>query len=153
MVRLSDTPESMRHRLEGLECPQFESTPWVAGPPLATRRIAIISTAGLQKRGDRPFAWGANDYRVIPGATRAADIIMSHVSTNFDRSGFQQDINVVFPIDRLRELVDDGVIGSVADYHYSFMGATEPEQMAATAAHLAELLAADGVDGALLAPV
>ena len=153
MVRLSDTPESLRHHLEALECPQFESTPWVGGPPLAARRIAIISTAGLQKRGDRPFALGADDYRVIPGATPAADIIMSHVSTNFDRSGFQQDINVVFPLDRLRELADEGVIGSVAEFHYSFMGATAPEQMAETAAHLAGLLAADGVDGALLAPV
>lgn len=153
MVRLSDTPESLRHHLEALECPQFETTPWVAGPPLAERRIALISTAGLQKRGDKPFAMGAGDYRVIPGDTPAADIVMSHVSTNFDRSGFQQDINVVFPLDRLRELAEEGVIGSVAEYHYSFMGATAPEAMASTAAHLAELLAADGVDGALLAPV
>jgi D-proline reductase (dithiol) PrdB len=153
MVRLSDTPESLRHHLEALECPQFETMPWVAGPALAERRIAVISTAGLQKRGDRPFAFGANDYRVIPGDTPPADIVMSHVSTNFDRSGFQQDINVVFPLERLRELAAAGVIGSVADYHYSFMGGTAPEQMAATAAHLATLLAADGVDGALLAPV
>lgn len=153
MVRLSDTPESLRHHLEALECPRFESTPWVGGPPLAARRVAIISTAGLHKRGERPFAVGADDYRVIPGETPAADLVMSHISTNFDRSGFQQDINVVFPIDRLRELARAGIIGSVADHHYSFMGATAPEKMAATAAHLAPLLAADGVDGVLLVPV
>lgn len=153
MVRLSDTPESLRNYLEALECPHFESTPWAAGPPLAERRIAIISTAGLQKRGDRPFAVGAHDYRVIPGDTPAADIVMSHISTNFDRSGFQQDINVVFPLDRLRELAAAGVIGSVAEFHYSFMGATAPEAMAPTAEHLAGLLAADEVDGVLLAPV
>ena len=52
---------------------------------------------------------------------------MSHISTNFDRTGFQQDINVVFPVDRLRELAARGTIGSVADFHYSFMGATAPE--------------------------
>ena len=51
---------------------------------------------------------------------------MSHISVNFDRSGFQQDLNVVFPVERLREMAADGEIGSVAD---SFMGATDPEQM------------------------
>lgn len=153
MVRLSDTPESLRLHLEALDCRSFETTPWVAGPALDRRRIAIISTAGLQRRGDRPFAVGANDYRVILGDTPVADVIMSHISTNFDRTGFQQDINVAFPIDRLRELAADGVIGSVAQYHYSFMGATAPEQMESTVQHLVPLLAADGVDGVLLAPV
>lgn len=137
MVRLTDTPESLRHHLEALECPRFDTTPWVDGAPLRERRVAIISTAGLQQRGDRPFALGAADYRVIRGDTAAGDIVMSHVSTNFDRSGFQQDINVVFPLERLRELADDGTIGSVAGFHYSFMGATAPEQMAPVVAHLA----------------
>lgn len=45
---------------------------------------------------------------------------MSHVSTNFDRTGFQQDWNIVFPLDRLQELAAKGIIGSVAAYHYSF---------------------------------
>ncbi len=39
---------------------------------------------------------------------------MSHISVNFDRTGFQQDLNTVFPIDRLRELVADGEVGSMA---------------------------------------
>jgi D-proline reductase (dithiol) PrdB len=38
-------------------------------------------------------------------------------------------MNMAFPIDRLRELVEEKVIGSIAEYHYSFMGATPPEQM------------------------
>ncbi len=153
MVRLADTPASLRARLEELDCPTYDTQPWVSGPPLAERRVAIVSTAGLQQRGDRPFALGAGDYRLIRGDTPAGDIVMSHVSTNFDRSGFQHDVNVAFPIDRLRELATDGVIGSVADYHYSFMGATDPEDMAPTVAHLAPLLAGDGVDAILLAPV
>ena len=48
---------------------------------------------------------------------------MSHTSVNFDRAGFAEDVNVVFPIDRFRELEASGTIGSMADVHYSFMGA------------------------------
>jgi D-proline reductase (dithiol) PrdB len=153
MVRLSDTPETLRPHLEALECPTYETAPWVTGPPLSERRVAIVSTAGLQKRGDRPFSMGATDYRLIPGDLDAADLVMSHVSTNFDRSGFQQDLNVAFPIDRLRELATRNVIGSVADYHYSFMGATDPDQFAPTVEHLAPLLKKDSVDAVLLVPV
>lgn len=153
MVRLADTTPSLRHHLEHLECPTFPAAPWSTGAPLAKRRIAIVSTAGLQKRGDRPFALGASDYRVIPGNTPGAEIVMSHISTNFDRTGYQQDLNVVFPIDRLREFAASGEIGSVADFHYSFMGATAPENMAAATRDLARLLQADEVDGVLLVPV
>ena len=153
MVRLADTPSALRQHLEHLECPTFSESPWQTGTPLSRRRIAIVSTAGLQKRGDRAFTLGATDYRVIPGDTPSADVVMSHISTNFDRTGFQQDLNVVFPLERLRELAASGEIGSVADFHYSFMGATAPEQMADAALALASLLHADGVDGVLLAPV
>ena len=153
MVRISDVPEAMQKHLIGLDCPTFESAPFVDGPKLSKRRVAIVSTAGLQRRGDRPFSVGAADYRVIFDDTEAADMAMSHVSTNYDRSGFEQDINVVFPIDRLRELAADGGIGSVARYHYSFMGATDPMQMEETARHLAGLLKQDRVDACLLVPV
>jgi D-proline reductase (dithiol) PrdB len=41
----------------------------------------------------------------------------------------------------------------VADYHYSFMGATDPSEMEQTARNLAGLLEGDQVDAALLVPV
>jgi D-proline reductase (dithiol) PrdB len=78
---------------------------------------------------------------------------MSHVSTNFDRTGFQQDLNVILPIDRLREMAGRGEIGSVADFHYSFMGATEPEKMELTVRKLASLIKKDNVNAVLLVPV
>ena len=78
---------------------------------------------------------------------------MSHVSVNFDRSGFQEDINVVFPIDRLRELAADGVIGSISDFHYSFMGAAPIRSLEPKARELALLLKKDQVDAVLLTPV
>lgn len=153
MVRLTDIDPGLRKRLEAFEFPEYETEPMVGGPPLCERRVAIISTAGLLKRGDRPFTLGEAGYRLIPGDLDMRDMVMGHVSTNFDRSGFQQDVNVVFPIDRLREVAAAGRIGSVADYHYSFMGATEPEKMAPTVEHLAPLLQKDRVDAVLLVPV
>lgn len=153
MARLDQMPVSMRAHLIHLPCPEFTDHPWVKGPPLTQRRIALISTAGLHQRGDRPFAGMSGDYRVIPGDIEAGNLVMTHLSTNFDRTGFQQDWNVMFPLDRLRELVSEGVIGSVAAYHYSFMGATDPAEMASSARNLAGLLHGDQVDAALLVPV
>ena len=115
--------------------------------------MAIISTAGLHRREDRPLAGMEGDYRIIPSDTSARDLVMTHVSTNFDRTGFVQDWNLAFPLDRLHELAKENRIGSVADYHYSFMGATSPDQMAAPADNLAGLLAGDNVDAVFLVPV
>lgn len=157
MVRLADVTEPERDYLLGRvkDLTGFDGRPWVAGPPLTQRRIAIITTSGIHREGDRPFGSGAADadYRVIPGDMSAGQLVMSHVSVNFDRTGFQQDINVVFPIDRLKELAEEGVIGEVADYHYSFMGAAPPRSLEPRARQLAGLLKKDRVDAALLTPV
>ena len=155
MARLTDFSATEReHHLQKIrELPYLGATPFVAGPPLGKRRVAIITTSGLHARGDRPFDIGAADYRVIPGDTPASQLIMSHVSVNFDRSGFQEDHNVVFPIDRLLELAADGVIGAVSDFHYSFMGAAPIRALEPKAKELAGLLKKDRVDAALLTPV
>jgi D-proline reductase (dithiol) PrdB len=144
------------HLLEkAREAPRFASRPWVSGPALTQRRVAIVTTSGMHRRNDRPFSLTpGTDYRVIPGDTPTDELMMSHISVNFDRSGYQQDVNVVFPIDRLRELVADGVIGSVADFHYAFMGAAwPPTRFEPKAQELAGLLEKDRVDAVLLSPV
>ena len=153
MVRLTDFDDLGRDYYELMAMPQFATTPWVAPKPVAQSRVAIISTAGLQRRGDRPFSVDFGDYRLLPGDSRAADLVMSHISTNFDRTGFQQDHNVVFPIDRLNELAAEGAVGSVASLHYSFMGATHPAKLERAAHQLAGLLKQDCVDAVLLVPV
>lgn len=151
-MRLENEPEPSRSHLAALPCPTYGTEPWVPAPPLAECRVAIVSTAGIQRRGDRPFAFGATDYRVI-ARDDDEELVMSHVSTNFDRTGFQQDVNVVFPLDRLQELAAEGVIASVARFHYAFMGATHPDDFEAQARDLAGMLKADAVDAALLVPV
>lgn len=154
MVRMADLPEMGQKILMGMECPEFDTQPWVEGPPLNRRRVAMITTAGLHLRTDRPFQMGQPDfYRVIPGDTRNNDLVMSHGAASFDRTGYQRDLNVVFPIDRLRELDDEGVIGSMADYHYSFGTPLSLEQNEAAANELGDLLKKDNVNAVLLFPV
>jgi len=153
MARLTDLPPATAKRYAELECPSFTTAPWVDGPPLAERRVAIVSSAGLVVKGEKPFRGRDPDYRVIPSETRPEQLMFSHISINLDRSGFQEDWNVVFPLDRLREFAAEGVIGSVAATHYSFMGATDPVQMEPYARDVASRLKADGVDAALISPV
>lgn len=153
MARLEDFDEISRGHLEHMEMPRFATTPWTRAKPAEQSRFAIISTAGLQRRGDRPFGVESADYRLLPGDLAAGDLVMSHISTNFDRTGFQEDHNVVFPIDRLKELAAAGTIGSVAAMHYAFMGATPPAKIEPAARRLAGLLKQDAVDAVLLVPV
>ncbi len=153
MVRLSQFEEDERSHLLNLPCPVFDSTPFVTGITLSKARVAIISTAGLHRRNDRPFVPGESGYRLIPKDTEADDLVMSHISSNFDRTGYQLDLNLILPLDRLNELEEESIIGSIATYHYSFMGATDPTQMEGEAKALAAIMKKDKVNVALLIPV
>ena len=155
MARLRDLPEwDQRRHLDRIRAlPDFGPTPCAAGPPLEERRVAIVTTAGIHERGDRPFEVGSADYRTIRGETATGDLVMSHTSVNFDRTGFQEDVNVTFPRERLRELHTDRVIGAISDRHYSFMGASPIQALEPKARELAGQMAQDGVDAVLLVPV
>ena len=153
MARLEDIPEPTRSVVVNIPCPAFETSPFIAGPKLSERRVAIVSSAALIHRGDKPFPFGSGEYRAVPSTWATADILMSHVSITFDRAGFQRDINVVFPIDRLRDLAAEGVIGSVADTHYTVMGSTDPVAMVESADGMAAAMHAEKVNAVILAPV
>jgi len=151
--RLDDIPGGLVDLLRSLPLPDFDSTPFVTGKPLGEQRVAVLTTAGLLRRGEPVFEPYGTDHRGIPGDVDVADLLLSHLSVNFDRSGFQQDVNVVFPIERLRELAREGEIGSLADLHYSLPGGTDPRDLQDTTSRIAELLRSDGVDSVLGAPV
>ena len=154
MVRLSDLDSGSAQHLLDKACQPFETSPFVSGPPLAERRVAIVTSAGLHRRYDRNFSLRDLSYRVIPGDIATADLVMTQSSVNYDRTGFQQDANVVFPIDRLRELENAEEIGEVADYHYAINGAGWlPHEIEPTARELAGLLKEDRVNAVLLVPV
>jgi D-proline reductase (dithiol) PrdB len=124
------------------------------GKPLSEARVAIVTSAALHGPNDEPFSQGDTSYRSIDRSDR--DLVLGHWSPNFDRSGFQLDLNVVYPIDRLEELQAEGVIGSVAPHHYAFAG-NQPDTVSElrldTGPACAADMIADDVDVVLLTPV
>ncbi len=155
MVKLSDLSKYDREHVLMKQLPPMEPFSWVARTkPVSEMTFAVITTAGLHFRGEENFELSDASYRAIPGDQDTANLIMSHVSTNFDRSGFRDDVNVVFPLDRFRELEADGVIGGLASAHYSFMGGgLMPDAYEASVRSLAALLRRDGVDAVYITPV
>jgi len=153
MVRWADIPPPLQENFTRRAFQPFEQTAWVEPPRLADSRIAIITTAAIHRADDRPFGGHEGDYRIIPGDVSYADLAMTHSSVNFDRSAYQQDVNVCFPLEHLQTLVDSGEIGSVSNWHYSFMGSTAPERMEPAAKEVCKQLRDDDVDLVLLIPV
>lgn len=155
MVKLADIPEYERNHLMSKLLPPLGDMPWVVNnKPLSEKKVAIITTAGLNFREDHNFEFVDSSYRALPRDLSASNILMTHASVNYDRSGFQEDINVVFPIDRFKELESEGVIGRLADVNYSFMGGGMlPDVYEANVRDLAKLLKADGVDAVFVVPV
>ncbi len=153
MARIEDIPQPTRDAILGLACPAPENAPWVTGVPLGRRKVAIVTSAALHRRDEPPFPAGSPEFRELPAATPAGEFVMSHVSINFDRAGFQRDINVAYPVDRMRELADDGIIGSAADTNFAVMGSTDPKLMCETVEALMTRFARDRIDAVLFSPV
>ena len=153
MARLSDSVENERKYLEGLECPTFTHTAFTPPRALSDCRVALISTAGLMRRDDANVPAGTGGYRTIDGTVADADILINHVSINFDRTAFAEDINSVFPRRRLAELEQQKIIEQAASEHYSFMGATAPEHMEEHVRTLATELKSKNINTVCLLPV
>ncbi|MFQ5880150.1 MAG: glycine/sarcosine/betaine reductase selenoprotein B family protein [Dehalococcoidia bacterium] len=159
MPRLERLSEVQRQVLLSFPCLEHDSAPWrPLRKELSQSKLALVTTAGLHLRTDKPFIGdhktGDTSYRVIPAAAKAGDILQSHVSIGFDHTPIYRDINVTFPIDRLRELVDRGVIGSLSQSYYSFMGALrDPRRVIEeTGPEVARRLKDEGVDVVLITP-
>lgn len=155
MPRLDRLPQVNRTTLLTFPAQVNDGAPWVPlAKPLAACRLAIVTTAGLHRRGDPPFRPAEQTYRVISADTPAADIIQSHTSIGFDRVPIMQDLNVSFPIDRLRELVARGELGGLGAHSYSFMGAQRDTVRieGETGPEVARRLREDGTDLVLITP-
>lgn len=155
MPRLDRLPEINRKNLLNLPVQINDTAPFVTlAKPLRECRLAIVTTAGVHRRGDTPFGPGEQTYRVIPSDTLAADILQSHTSIGFDRAPIMRDLDISFPIDRVRELVARGELGGAAPYHYSFMGAQRELGRIATETgpEAARRLRDEGADLALITP-
>ena len=145
----------LRSTLSGLKGFAFDEVPWTTPKPLHESRVAIVTTAGLRVENDADWNAGDQGFTLIPHD--AENLTLAHYSPNFDRVGWILDKNVVFPSDRLHEMAEEGIIGSVANTHISFMGA-QPDHTLETirldsGPAAAKLLADDEVDLVLLTPV
>ena len=160
MPRLDTLSEVQRKMLQMFPCMEHDDTPWTPmRKPLSESRVALVTSAGLHLRDDKPFitdlqGGGDSSYRVIPRGTSVANIIQSHVSIGFDHTSIYRDINVTFTIDRLEELREQGVIGSLADNNYSFMGALRDSSKVytETGPEVARKMLDEGVDVVMLTP-
>ena len=156
MPRLDQLSEIHRNSALLFPCLEHDDTPWAPmQKPLSQSKVAMVSTAGLHLRGDRLFQGGDPSYRVVSSDTKTSEIILSHVSIGFDYTGIYRDLNLAFPLDRLRELAQQGKVGSLARNYYSFMGAQrDPRRIIEeTGPEAAALMHDEGVDLVLLVPV
>jgi D-proline reductase (dithiol) PrdB len=144
---------AMREMVAGLPVPDFDGTPFTRPSALSDATVAIVTTAGLIRHGGQLWAEADSGYRVFGRDER--DLVVAHQSTNFDRIGIAADLNVAYPLDRLQEMEDEGVIGAVAPHHLSFTGPImelSTLRLDTGPAAAAQLLD-DGVDVVLLTPV
>lgn len=160
MPQLSDLSFPLRTFLRAYRWQRLDPVPMARlAKPLGECRVALVSSAGLVVPGDRPFDPGVKGgdwgYRLIPVDVEVGSLEEHHRSNSFDHAGIEADRGVALPLDRLRELAAGGEIGEVAPRHVSLMGSvTAPSRLKKkTAPAVAELLAEDQVDVALLVPV
>lgn len=126
--------------------------PWTPlRKPLAESTVALVSTGGVHLRRDRPFNLnGDPTFRIIPKNTLASDMAISHQA--YDRTDALKDINLVFPIERLRELEAEHVIGRLADDHYGFGLMGSAKALMPAIKEVARRISESGVDLVLLVP-
>jgi D-proline reductase (dithiol) PrdB len=93
---------------------------------LARATVAMVSASGVHRRDQEPFKiadeLGDLTFRVIEGEVNSADLMVTH--HHYDHTDADRDINVVFPLDPLRELQEEGFIAEVARTHVGYMGYT-----------------------------
>ncbi len=103
-----------------IDTPVFETTAFTRPPPLSEATVAVVTTSSLHHPDQEDFAPADTGYRILDGSRR--DFVTGHWSPNFDSVGFAYDMNTVFPLDRLDELAEQGVIGRVAEHHLAYAG-------------------------------
>lgn len=132
--------------------PQPATAPWTPfGKDLKDCRVALLSTAGVYlKDSQQPFdaenIEGDWTFREVPTSITPKDIAIAH--THYPHASAETDLNAVLPLDRLREFVEEGLIGELLSPLFSVSGfCTRPDKVAEeTAPQIAERVKALGAD-------
>ena len=144
---------------DGYKPMETESIPWTPmSKPLAECRVAIVTSAGIHHLQQPPFDMYDRDgdptFRAINRSWPIKDLMITH--DYYDHKDADKDINIVFPIQRLKEFEKEGFIGEVAGIHYGFMGHINGRHIETlinrSAPKVAERIKKDNVDIVLLTP-
>ena len=84
-------------------------------------RVALVSTSGAYAAGMEPYSENDLKFHLIPDD--ADTRLIQFVSGHFDTSKAAVDPNILFPLDRLHDLMAAGEIGKMSEYHIA-MGLT-----------------------------
>lgn len=112
--------DRVKQFMNGLEPAVFDDVAFTSPKPLSESTVAILTSAALHHPEQPGFDPRDTSFRHLDPSRR--DFKLGHWSQDVDQVGFGVDYNVVFPIDRLQELADDGTIGAVADVHLAYAG-------------------------------
>jgi len=93
---------------------------------LAKSTVALVTAGGVHLKVQDAFniadELGDLTYRIIHEDVDVADLMVTH--HHYDHSDADKDINVVFPIDALRDLQAEGFVRGIARKHVGYMGYT-----------------------------
>jgi len=108
----------------GYQWTKNETSPWTPlTKPVNQCKVALISSGGVHLKNQPPFdvaGKGEAVFREIPKNVQVKDLTISHQAYNHNDA--DKDVNCIFPIERFRELEQEGFIGTLADTHFTFMG-------------------------------
>lgn len=119
--------------------------------PLSEMKIAFATAAGVHLKSDQRFNFAGDfSFRLIPGDAKSEDLMVSH--GGYDNADVNKDINCMFPLDRLKELAQEGLIKEVAKTHIGFMGGggNQEKFKNETGPAIAKIFREEGVDAVIL---
>jgi D-proline reductase (dithiol) PrdB len=156
---LTRYPSLSRFFIDSCSPCETDGIPWTPPlKPLSESKVALVTTARLHHKEQTPFDMKDRDgdptFRVIDSDRPKDSLMITH--DYYDHSDADKDINIVFPIDRLKEYEEEGVIGSVSNLHLSFMGHITGHHIITllekTSKEVAGLLKEHSIDIVLLTP-
>jgi len=152
-------PAIAKHLEDSFSPMESEDIPWAPiKKTLDNSKIALVTTSGIHHGYQEPFnmddSTGDSSYRILDTNTLEEDYMITH--DYYDHRDADKDLNIIFPIARLKEMVSARVIGSVAEQHFSFMGHITGSHIHnlidKTAPEVAAILVKDHADAVLLTP-
>lgn len=122
--------------------------------PLSESRLGLVGSGGIYEHGQTAFHFRDDiSFRVIDTTAGTDALRATHFA--YDLEDARRDPNVVFPIDPLQRLVEEGELGELSERAYAFMGGIYSSRKVeqTLAPELVSRLLSDEVDVALLVPV